>query len=494
MLVHNDLCVSFLLLPDSYNVIGFDQRGLGRSSPTHVRPECSVNTYGLSDAHFNLDFNDEDSIRTYAQVFKRRNIECWKQPDFQLTSDSGKKYHFLEHSGTRQLAEDIERVRRLFGNQKLSVYGVSYGTSVFGTYATMFPGNVHLLVLDSNINPVSDIVEFSEDIVRSMNQRIDYFIAGCEFEDGCTVDDVPKCMKDLNEAVNANKEKLKNWYHNEYGYRMPTSSIFMQIVTFLMAHVDIIPDVCFAASQHDYDTLEKLLFGGQEQANEKDVTFLELPHEMDTDSKPTSGKVDPVDWPFEDYDGLGVDGNKGLIIQQDMAFGAYNEDLFVNTVKGWNEKYPGAFTQVPTLRGLFWYAGCYYWPNSTPLPPMGNAVLRGIVTGQVYDPATPYISTQKMRQNFPQTHLLTSRSFNHGLLSATDLNLNGGRCQNHAVHYFETGEMDFTDGYVCGVRLSFLLFVASSCQKRQSQISHSLVFNHLDHHIVSLYSLCSISE
>lgn len=41
-------------------------------------------------------------------------------------------YHFLEHSGTRQLAEDIERVRRVFGDQKLSVYGISYGTVVMG--------------------------------------------------------------------------------------------------------------------------------------------------------------------------------------------------------------------------------------------------------------------------------------------------------------------------------------------------------------------------
>ena len=110
--------------------------------------------------------------------------------------------------------------------------------------------------------------------------------------------------------------------------------------------------------------------------------------------------------------------------------------------------------------GLSWYAGCYYWPNSTPLPPMGNAVLNGIVTGQMYDPATPYIATQKMRQNFSQTHLLTSRSFNHGLRAATDLNRNGGRCQNHVIHYFATGNIGFTDGYVCEVRLSvsFVIF------------------------------------
>ena len=412
-------------------------------------------SYGLLEAEANLDLTDENSIRAYAQVFKNRNVECWRQPDFQLTSDSGKTYHFLEHSGTRQLAEDIERVRLLFGDQKLSVYGASYGTSVFGTYATMFPDNMHLMVLDGGTYPVFDIVESSEARVRSMNQRIDYFIAGCEFEDGCHVDDIPKCMKELNDAVNANKTILKEKFVNADGSPWPTSNIFMQILGDLMADVELVPDVCSAASQHDYDTLEKLLFGGQEQeqANEKDVAFLKLQYERDSDSKPTSLLVDPVDWPFENYYGLVVSGSGSLITPQDMAFGAYNEDLFVNTVKGWNEKYPGAFTQTPAMRGLSWYAGCYYWPKATPLPPMGNAVSQGIVAGQVYDPATPYIFTQKVRQSFPDTHLLTSRSFNHGLgRAATDQK--GRRCQDHVVHYLATGDIGFTDGHVCGVRLS----------------------------------------
>ena len=138
-----------------------------------------------------------------------------------------------------------------------------------------------------------------------------------------------------------------------------------------------------------------------------------------------------------------------------MAFGAYNEDFFVDAVKGWHKKYPGAFTQRPAKNGLVWYAGTYYWPKSTPLSPMGNAKLTGIVSGQVYDPATPYIATQLMRQNFPNTRLLTSRSFNHGLSSATDRK-NDKRCQAHISYYFKTGNYDFTDGYVCGVRLSVL--------------------------------------
>eukprot|EP00986_Skeletonema_menzelii_P009736 scaffold4513_cov133-Skeletonema_menzelii.AAC.1 len=404
----------------SFNIIGFDQRGFGRSLPTHVRPECSLQTYGIGEAYENLDLTDDDSIRAYAQVFKTRNIECWKHPDFQLTSDSGKTYHFLEHSGTRQLAEDIERVRGLFGDQKLSVHGSSYGTSVFGTYATMFPANVHLMVLDGSINPVSDIVVFSEDQARSLNQRIDYFIAGCEFGDGCVVDDVSQCVRDLHDVMIANKEVVKKEFAIEkYGRPASTRRIFSDILNELSENVDKIPAVCSAASQKDFDKLNKFIQQWlQNQSRVIDSSFFNIPDEVvsswDSESKPTINAKnsfpgsDP-NWPFENYNALDVSGYSALIFAQDMAFGAYNEDFLVETVKGWNEKYPGAFTQQPAVRGLMWYASCYYWPKSTPLSPIGNAELKGIVAGQVYDPATPYIGTQKMRQNFQNMHLLTSR-------------------------------------------------------------------------------------
>jgi len=64
------------------------------------------------------------------------NLKCWQQLRFQHSAvqadGSTRSFHFLKYSGTRQLAEDIERVRILFGDQKISVYGISYDTTVMG--------------------------------------------------------------------------------------------------------------------------------------------------------------------------------------------------------------------------------------------------------------------------------------------------------------------------------------------------------------------------
>jgi hypothetical protein len=39
---------------------------------------------------------------------------------------------FISDSGTRQLAEDLERFRLLIEAPALSLYGISYGTTVMG--------------------------------------------------------------------------------------------------------------------------------------------------------------------------------------------------------------------------------------------------------------------------------------------------------------------------------------------------------------------------
>lgn len=132
------------------------QRGMGRSTPSFTVWDCAVSTYDPDGSIFAaLDYTEPSTVRAVAQVYKKRSLRCWNHPEFKMQFEGSngivKNYHFLEYSGTRQLAEDIEHVRRLFGNQKLSLYGISYGTKVMGTYATMFPENVNLMVLDGNM-------------------------------------------------------------------------------------------------------------------------------------------------------------------------------------------------------------------------------------------------------------------------------------------------------------------------------------------------------
>ncbi|MDP0398084.1 alpha/beta fold hydrolase [Tsukamurella strandjordii] len=54
---------------------------------------------------------------------------------------------------TENTARDMDELRKAMGLDKISYLGVSWGTELGATYATLFPSRVDKMVLDSNINP-----------------------------------------------------------------------------------------------------------------------------------------------------------------------------------------------------------------------------------------------------------------------------------------------------------------------------------------------------
>lgn len=53
---------------------------------------------------------------------------------------------------TENTARDMEAVRQAIGEERVSLYGVSYGTLLMSTYATLFPRHTDRLILDSAVD------------------------------------------------------------------------------------------------------------------------------------------------------------------------------------------------------------------------------------------------------------------------------------------------------------------------------------------------------
>jgi hypothetical protein len=147
---------------------------------------------------------------------------------------------------------------------------------------------------------------------------------------------------------------------------------------------------------------------------------------------------------------------------QDYAGGvsAYDDDVYINHVLAFQDEY-GWEDNFPLIQYALGLSNNYYWPKNVPLPILGNPLVNGIVTGQLYDPATPYIWTSQMREHFPYTSLLTSQSIFHGIetsskIGFTDVETTAeGPCQKYVVQYLETGVIDWTDGTVCGEKFPY---------------------------------------
>ncbi|ANI93920.1 Tripeptidyl aminopeptidase [Dietzia timorensis] len=60
---------------------------------------------------------------------------------------------YTEHVNTENTARDWEEVRKALGEEKIDIFGLSYGTLLGSTYASLFPAQTDKLVLDSGVSP-----------------------------------------------------------------------------------------------------------------------------------------------------------------------------------------------------------------------------------------------------------------------------------------------------------------------------------------------------
>jgi hypothetical protein len=152
----------------------------------------------------------------------------------------------------------------------------------------------------------------------------------------------------------------------------------------------------------------------------------------------------------------------GIVRGQDYAGGvsAYDDDLFIKHVLSFQDEYGWEY-DAPFVQYVLNLAANYNWPKNVPLPILGNPLVTGIITGQLYDPATPYIWTSEMRDHFPFTSSLTSQSIFHSILKSSWLGFTvvdtpaEGPCQKYVVKYLETGVINWTDGTVCGEQVPY---------------------------------------
>ncbi|MFI8071584.1 alpha/beta hydrolase [Streptomyces sp. NPDC086033] len=122
----------FMNLTDEYDVVSFDPRGVGRSSPV----SCGNGTdEALAATDDDTAFNRDPQ----AVLGKLR-----KAAD-QCTKHSGP---VLPHIGTVNVSRDLDVIRQALGDKKLNYLGFSYGSRLGAVYAAQFPKKVGRLVLD----------------------------------------------------------------------------------------------------------------------------------------------------------------------------------------------------------------------------------------------------------------------------------------------------------------------------------------------------------
>lgn len=124
-----------------FDVIGWDPRGTHGSSPMH----CFN-----SDAEEAAFWNGVAIPSTPAEsaAFAERTTDL-AQRCGQVMGD------LLNHISTVDTVRDLDHLRELVGDDKITYVGLSYGTMIGQIYANMFPGKVRAMLLDGVVDPVA---------------------------------------------------------------------------------------------------------------------------------------------------------------------------------------------------------------------------------------------------------------------------------------------------------------------------------------------------
>ncbi|MBB5074583.1 alpha/beta hydrolase [Nonomuraea endophytica] len=125
-------------LGERYDLIGYDPRGVGESSPVRCLTKEDLAIAFAADPTPDTDREKDDAFAAARKVA----TACEKAAG-----------PLLPYLGTRNHARDLDRIRQALGEDKLTAFGLSWGGSLMATYADLFPGKVGRLVLDSPGNP-----------------------------------------------------------------------------------------------------------------------------------------------------------------------------------------------------------------------------------------------------------------------------------------------------------------------------------------------------
>ncbi len=350
-----------------FDVIGFDPRGVGRSSPVDCISDDQL------DAAFGSD-PDPESQAEFDQVVDLNR---------KVAEGCGTKYgDQLPLFSTEQAARDMDAIRAAVGEQKLTYLGYSYGTLLGATYAQLFPQRVRAMVLDGAVDPRQDLVAGSESQAKGFERAFTNFTTWC----AKTPAQCPLGPDARDEVTDAIAKAEASPVRGAGGREATDGWVFYALISSLY-------------SQDRWPTLAQAI--------------------ADLRRGDPTGVFRLAD-AYTERDGS---GNYSNLFDANLAVNCADADTVpsVETVRSlqaqWRKKYPlfGASLAVGMLT-------CGFWPGKRDPYPTGAATgaPQIVVVGTTGDPATPYEQTAALAQMLTVGRVLTWEGEGHTAYPETE--------------------------------------------------------------------------
>ncbi|WP_217197857.1 alpha/beta hydrolase [Streptomyces buecherae] len=142
---------------DRYDLIGFDPRFLGESTPISCAPASPPAPPGDTTSP-QRDF--VASVRSARDTARR----C---------GEHGDNATLLPHASTRNVARDMDVIRSALGERRLSYFGTSYGADLGAVFTQLFPHRSDRVVIDSSTDPAATQYELFQRAGEPLEEALD---------------------------------------------------------------------------------------------------------------------------------------------------------------------------------------------------------------------------------------------------------------------------------------------------------------------------------
>ncbi|BBC32367.1 hypothetical protein SGFS_036610 [Streptomyces graminofaciens] len=156
-------------LRDRFDLIGFDPRGVGQSTPI----TCPKPLHDPAVSVF-------PRTRTAFEDLKRTNRTAGRA----CREATGP---LIDHVDTASVVSDVEALRKALGTEKISWLGLSYGTEIGSLYAQRHPDRVRTMVLDGVVDHSLSARRAAVDEARATEKALRRFARWCRGDEQCAL-------------------------------------------------------------------------------------------------------------------------------------------------------------------------------------------------------------------------------------------------------------------------------------------------------------------
>ena len=157
-------------IPEHFDIVFFDQRGVGQSGGL----QCVNAATTLYRADWDAATPEGEAVLVEtARTFSNDCVAEMGDPEI------------LPYLGTEQAVEDLDAFRRAMGDEKIWLYGESYGTQYAQTYAAAHPEHVASLVLDGTVDLTLSSTDYYIKQARAFSDALQLTLEACNADDIC---------------------------------------------------------------------------------------------------------------------------------------------------------------------------------------------------------------------------------------------------------------------------------------------------------------------